>query len=216
MTNRGSKLYQRSKYEFLPLLSIIAVTISFLITIISTQYCLNHQDRAPLVEQSLPTSQESTTVSYNVPCIDVEGKVFGDIIHGSRINLYQTSSTEYDAVMGEIRTEKPIRVGRVNESEGFKFNCLFPGKYTFVIPSSSYNGSVGSPLPYVFECQNIFLDIAFQGGDMDYAVGAFSIIYTTENKKSECIENPELCPTQKDSLYKECPFDLGYPMGKDS
>ena len=125
MTNRFSKLCQRSKCVSLLLLSIIAVTISFFITLYSTQYCLNHPDEALSVEQSPPTSQESFTVSYNVPCIDVDGKVFGDIIHGSRINLYQTSSTEYDDVMEEIRTEIPIRVGRVNESKGFKFNCLF-------------------------------------------------------------------------------------------
>ena len=53
--------------------------------------------------------------------------------------------------------------------------CIPPGRYAFVNPTSSYYGSVGSPLPYEWTRDNFTLKIAFQGGDPSYSVGAFSI-----------------------------------------
>ena len=78
-------------------------------------------------------------------CIDVYGSVLGDIIPGSRVNLYQVSSTEFSVVMEEIRTQRPIEWSIVDERKGFGFMCLSQGDYAFVIPVSSYNWSVGAP-----------------------------------------------------------------------
>jgi len=108
-------------------------------------------------------------------CIDVCGSVLGDIIPGSRVNLYQVSSTEFSVVMEEIRTQRPIEWSVVDEKKRFGFMCLSQGNYAFVIPVSSYNRSVGAPLPDEPEYGSLFIDIAFQGGDWQYAVGAFSI-----------------------------------------
>ncbi len=68
------------------------------------------------------------------------------------------------------------------------------GKYVFVIETSSFERSVGSPLPYEFDCQNFSLEIAFQGGDSQYAVGAFSIKNSTfEFLVIELKNNSNLC-----------------------
>ena len=77
--------------------------------------------------------------------------------------------------MEEIRTGRPIEWSIVDERKRFGFMCLSQGDYAFVIPVSSYNRSVGAPLPDEVECGSMFVDIAFQGGDWQYAVGAFSI-----------------------------------------
>jgi len=77
--------------------------------------------------------------------------------------------------MSSARKPWAISWALVNESGGFDFPCLIPGKYVFVIEASSFGNSVGSPLPYEFDSRNISLEIAFQGGDSQYAVGAFSI-----------------------------------------
>ena len=108
-------------------------------------------------------------------CIDVYGSVLGDIIPGSRVNLYRVSSTEFSVVMEEIRTRRPIEWSIVDEKKRFGFKCLSQGDYAFVIPVSSYNWSVGAPLPDEDECGSLFVEIAFQGGDWQYAVGAFSL-----------------------------------------
>jgi len=108
-------------------------------------------------------------------CIDVYGSVLGDIIPGSRVNLYQVSSTEFSVVMEEIRTGSPIEWSTVDERKRFEFMCIAQGNYAFVIPAFSYNRSVGAPLPDKTEYGSLSVDIAFQGGDWQYAVGAFSI-----------------------------------------
>lgn len=140
-------------------------------------------------------------------CINVNGKVLGDIIPHSIVSLYKTPGLNYSTVMSTIRTTQPVMQELVNESAGFEFDCLSFGKYVFVIPTTSYNGAVGSPLPYEFDCQNISLGIAFQGGDSAYSVGAFSIINSSGKNHSACIENSIYCQNKKGGLYKKCPFD---------
>jgi len=73
--------------------------------------------------------------------------------------------------------------------------------------TSSYNGFVGSPLPYEFDCPNVSIKIAFQGGDIYYAVGAFSIEKPQNRSDSGCKEKPFLCQTTRGGFYRECPFD---------
>jgi len=133
-----------------------------------------------------------------------EGIVLGDITSDSKVSLYETSSLNFTIVMSEIRTAQPVSWEIVNESGGFRFNYLSHGTYAFVIPTSSYKRSVGSPLPYEFDCRNFSLRIAFQGGDPRYAVGAFSIRDSTAQNRSTCARNSLSCNTLRGSLYKKC------------
>lgn len=76
-----------------------------------------------------------------------------------------------------VRTADPIQKGVVNDTAGFNFKSLCDGNYTAMIPATSFlNGTVGTPLPVEFNTTNKSLDIAFQGGDSEYLVGAFSIV----------------------------------------
>jgi hypothetical protein len=109
--------------------------------------------------------------------------------------------------MKEIRTTEPLAITTVTSTKQFVFYRVGLGNYTIVILATSYNGSVGSPLPYEFACPSVTLAIAFQGGDYKYAVGAFSVINTSSLSKSMCTKNPYLCQVQQGSLYQECPFE---------
>ena len=139
-----------------------------------------------------------------VPCIDVEGRVLGDIISGSKIFLYETPGLNYSVVMASITEGEPIKDSFVNESREFAFSCLSYGKYVFVIPTASYTSSVGFPLPYEFDCQNFSLSISFQGGNSEFAVGAFSIEKSSSKNTSKCTDVPLLCRALKGPLYKDC------------
>jgi len=119
--------------------------------------------------ESAPASVESGA------CIDVHGRVLGDVLPGSRVNLYRVSSTEPAVVMQQIRSRGPIDWTAVDAAKRFGFRCISPGAYAFVVPASSYNGSVGAPLPDQIECGNLSVHIAFQGGDGQYMVGGFSV-----------------------------------------
>jgi hypothetical protein len=142
-------------------------------------------------------------------CIDVEGKVLGGINPCSKVYLYKTSSLNYDVVMAEIKDNQSVMQECVNATKDFRFNCLYPGKYAFVIPTTSYNGSVGAPLPYEFDCENVSIRIAFQGGDSTYMVGAFTIEKPRAVNHTLCKKRPWLCIKNRGSLYIECPLDLG-------
>ena len=182
MAGRFHKLYYRFRAEIALFMSIAAIIISIIVAISHIQYSTNHSG-ATSYNDSLGVQESGyTQTKFSSPsgipasaCIDVRGKVFGDVVPGSNISLYETSSLEFNLTMDEIRTKKAIKWSLVNESNGFIFSCISPGNYAFVIPSSSYSSSVGSPLPYEFDCRNLSLRIAFQGGDNWYAVGAFSI-----------------------------------------
>ena len=147
-----------------------ALFIVIAISIVLCQGCLYRPDT---VSYKAPIPAPSTVSSS--ACIDVTGIVLGDIIPNATVFLYETSSLNFTIIMREIRITQPVSWGVVNESEGFMFSCLSYGTYALVIPSSSYRGAVGSPLPYEFDCENLSLRIAFQGGDSQYAVGAFSL-----------------------------------------
>jgi len=133
-----------------------------------------------------------------------EGIVLGDITSNLKVSLYRTSSLNFTILMSKIRTAQPVSWEIVNESGGFRFNCLSHGTYAFVIGTSSYKRSVGSPLPYEFDCQNFCLRIALQVGDPGYAVGAFSIRDPAAQNRLTCTRNSLSCDTLRGSLYKKC------------
>jgi hypothetical protein len=142
-------------------------------------------------------------------CIDVYGKVFGDIVPFSTVSLYQTMSVDYATVMTVVRTEKLISQTLVNETNGFSFKCLSTGKYIAVTPATLFiNQSVGSPLPYEFDCRNFSLSIAFHGGDSEFLVGVFSILNVSTQKKIECGLDLLLCNKKKGRLYRRCHQNL--------
>jgi len=91
------------------------------------------------------------------------------------VHLCQVSSTEPAVVLHEIRSREPIDWAAVDTEKRFRFRCLSPGAYSFVVPASSYNGSVGAPLPDQIECGILSVEVAFQGGDGQYAIGGFSV-----------------------------------------
>jgi hypothetical protein len=152
-------------------IGLVAAIILFLFTGILFQ---KHCSSEPEVSSCNASVSAPASVSSGA-CIDVHASVFGNIIPGSRVNLFQVSNTEFSVVMEEIRTREPIDWDAVGANKRFGFECLSLGSYAFVIPTSSYNRSVGAPLPDEPECGSPFVEIAFHGGDWQYAVGAFSI-----------------------------------------
>ena len=186
---------QRLHFEYVLLFAIIS-------SMLLHQGCFKPPQTIPFENQLTAPANGSSSA-----CIDVQGKVLGDIIPHSIVSLYETASLNYSVVMNTIKTTRPVKQELVNQTSGFQFDCLSFGEYVFVIPTTSYSGAVGSPLPYEFACQNISLGIAFQGGDSTYSVGAFSI-KNMIHENSTCIENPIFCRNKKSSLYKECPFGL--------
>ena len=180
------------------------VFISIIIAISLCQGCANPSQTLPRDVKKIAPSNV-----YTGGCIPVEGRVLGDVQPYSVVYVYETQSLQYDDVMSSARKSWAISWALVNESAGFDFPCLIPGKYVFVIETSSFGHSVGPPLPYEFDCQDISLEIAFQGGDPQYAVGAFSIGNPSVLNKSSCTEDPLSCLAQKGSLYKKCPLGVG-------
>ncbi len=194
-----------------------AIFLLIVILAIQSTCVLQHGKPSPLnvpititiLVPCVPSSEQASTPSRisDGACIDVGGIVSGNIIPGSKVSLYETPSTNYSVVMNRIRTTHPMDWTTVNETEGFTFSCLPQGQYAFAIPATSYNGTVGAPLPYEFDCQDLSLRIAFQGGDYQYMVGAFTIENSTRSKtaQTQCSSNPLLCQDDRGSLYRECP-----------
>jgi len=182
-------------------IAILPIAIS---VILLCAGCQQHSQSASQACRSIAPASGSTSA-----CIDVEGKVLGGIKPCSKVYLYKTSSFNYSVVMAEIKDNQSIMQECVNATKHFKFNCLYPGKYAFVIPTTSYNGSVGAPLPYTFDCANVSIKITFQGGDSKYMVGAFSIETPRAVNQTLCKKRPWLCRKNRGSLYIECPFDQG-------
>jgi hypothetical protein len=180
-----------------------ALKSAVLFTIFLLYGCTNSYD-APL-----PFSPTSAPSNDAPPaCIDVYGKVFGDIVPFSTVSLYQTMSVDYATVMTVVRTEKLISQTLVNETNGFSFKCLSTGKYIAVTPATLFiNQSVGSPLPYEFDCRDFSLSIAFHGGDSEFLVGVF-ILNTSTKNNTECGSDLLLCNKKKSRLYRGCHQNL--------
>ena len=120
-------------------------------------------------------------------CIDVYGKVLGGVIPNSTAHLYNTDAVEYDDVMAKVKGDDWVQSTLVNGTKEFMFSCLDFGNYAIMIPTSSYNRSVGYPLPHEICTENLSIEIAFQGGDHQYAVGVFSVY--RNNLTSPCEES---------------------------
>ena len=124
------------------------------------------------------------------PCLEVYGRVLGDLKPNSTIYLFRTNSTHYDDVMAAIKKMEPIDIVILDENQRYDFGCLVAGKYAAVVPGHSYAGAVGFPLPVEYSLKNLSLDIAFQGGDINHAVGAFSI---QPGKSTTAAGTKEIC-----------------------
>jgi hypothetical protein len=161
-------------------------------------------------EESSPEIEESAPVGFPADaCVDVEGLVLGDVIPYSNVSLHQVPMLDFDVIMHLIKTTPPVMSSAVNESKAFIFKCLYPGKYVLFIPTSSFNHNrVGSPLPYEFDCEYISLRIAFQGGNKQYMVGAFSIEREAGMNTSEETKESRLSVSPRGRLQKECPLSL--------
>jgi hypothetical protein len=110
--------------------------------------------------------------------------------------------------MAEIKDGQAIMQECVNAIKAFKFNCLYPGKYASVIPTTSYNGFAGVPLPYEFDCANFSIRIAFQGRDSRYMVGKFSIEKTIAVINSMCKNRPWLCRKKEEAFMLNVPTTM--------
>ena len=186
-------------------MSAAAIIISIITAILAGQPCSSFCCICPQ-ELSCHDRRAGGLESDRPLFASVEGRVLGDVIQGSRIDLFRVSSTRFEVVMEEIRARRPLAWALVNETKGFRFDHVWPGHWAFVIPSSRYNGSIGAPLPYEFECENISLDIAFQGGDVKYAVGAFWINETPDRSTDMWNGTGQSRRAERGGLYKECPF----------
>jgi hypothetical protein len=137
-----------------------------------------------LLSSCAPSTQPAQTVPAQLApvndsasaCIDIYGKVLGDVMPNSTAYLYITDTVEYDDVMETVEGNNSAQTTSVNDSKEFMFPCLNYGNFAIMIPTSSYDRSVGYPLPYEVCTENLSIEIAFQGGDYRYAVGVFSII----------------------------------------
>jgi hypothetical protein len=180
-----------------------------LIFVIIASVLLFHSCVKPPETNSYESQSTAPTNISSGECIDVEGKVLGGIIPYSTISLHEISYFNLSDVLTTIRANQPVKREYVNTTGGFKFSCLSSGKFAFVIPTTAYNGSIGSPLPYEFDCRNFSLRIAFQGGDSQYAIGAFWIKNASAHNRSRCAENPFLCQLGSRSLYRACHLQSG-------
>ena len=132
------------------------------------------------VAQSAPANESASA------CMDVYGKVLGAVISNSTAYLYITNTVQYDDVMAKVKGDDWAQSTLVNGTKEFMFSCLDFGNYAIMIPTSSYYRSVGYPLPYEICTENLSIEIAFQGGDHQYAVGVFSV--HRNNQTSQCEE----------------------------
>ena len=122
-------------------------------------------------------------------CIDVHVHVLGDVIPNSTAFLHAVPSTEYDDVMRTVQRNNASVTFTVNHSQGFMIPCLAAGQFAIMIPTSSYNCSVGYPLPDETCTDNLSIKVAFQGGNYLYAVGVFEILWRENNQI--CDREPE-------------------------
>lgn len=124
------------------------------------------------------------------PCLEVYGKVRGDLLPGSKVYLFQTNGSGYFNVMAAVQRGRPLDWTWADKEQRFDFGCLESGDYAVAVPGFSYNASIGYPLPLQLQFRNLDLKIAFQGGDKNYAAGASSI---KESPIGEPARTEELC-----------------------
>jgi hypothetical protein len=172
-----------------PLIYVMAA-MSMLSLIISILSVAHLTGRGESVVMSQPVIIAAPAEKASEPCLEIYGKVRGDVLLGSRVYLHQTNGASYDQVMSAIRRQQPIEWTALGPKNEFGFGCLPPGNYALSVPGFSYNQSVGYPLPLELMMKDLSLDVAFQGGDLNYAVGAFSI---GQLNASETAKTKEIC-----------------------
>lgn len=180
-----------------------------LIFVIIASVLLSYSCEKPSETTNYNSHSTTSANIFSRSCIDVEGKVFGDIIPYSAVALMEISNFNLSDVLVTIQSNQPIKREYVNTTGGFKFSCLSSGKFAFVIPTTSYYGPIGYPLPYEFDCRNFSLRIAFQGGNSQYAIGAFEIMNASAKNRSECTEYQFLCLLGSGGLYRACHLEFG-------
>jgi hypothetical protein len=178
MANKKAMPFDRTSVI---LLSVVALLCFFWGIIVC---CFYHvQERTGHSESSLKDNLDDTLFvhqegpSKENPDIffSVKGRTLGNLLPNATVFLYSVPSTNFSVVMATIENQTPFRETMVDAGNTFQIGCVSLGNYAFVIPASSYDGSVGFPLPYEWIQNNYTLDVAFQGGDYRYSVGAFSI-----------------------------------------
>lgn len=138
-------------------------------------------------------------------CLEVYGQVRGDLIPEFKIYLFETDSTEYSQVMAAVRNRIPTQSVETGPEKEFSFGCLAPGKYALAVPGFAYNKSIGYPLPLEIGIKNLSLKVAFQGGDLNYALAAFSIQ-----------EGPKTIPADTENLCFPLPAAYGRGLKSES
>jgi len=177
-------------------------TLTFVCVVLAVLVCLNCSQ--PLKSAVCEVQKPAPEPGYGSACMNIHGTVDGDLIPGAQVYLFQLSSLNFSVVMSEIRTVPALSWQPVSESGSFEFHCLPAGNYAFVIPMSSYDGWVGFPVPYEFDCENFSVRLDFHGGDYQYAVGAFRLIDTRIEHVEKCTAQPWICRDLMGSLYREC------------
>lgn len=148
----------------------------------------------PQNEEAFEISYFSTGIVETGPCYAVSGTVLGKLKPNSNVTLFKSGRTEFDHVMDKVIRHQPFKSASINKSQAFQFECLHHGSYVLAIPASSYNHSMGAPLPFEFDCPNASLRIRYQGGDSSHWVGVFTL-NTSADVKSRPGPRYHPCPS---------------------
>ena len=146
------------------------------------------------IEASFEIRNYSHDIIESEPCYAVSGTVLGKLKPNSNVTLFKSDRTEFDHVMDKVIRHQPFKSASINKSQTFQFECLHHGSYVLAIPVSSYNHSMGAPLPFEFDCPNASLRIRYQGGDSSHWVGVFTL-NTSTDVKSKPGPRFHPCPT---------------------
>lgn len=108
-------------------------------------------------------------------CMNVNGTVLGKLKVNTTIALYKAEGFDYESIMGKINLAQPDRIDYVEANQSFSFYCLPEGYYLLNIPSSSYDFSLGSPIPAENRQGALKVEAILQGGNAQNLFSAFSV-----------------------------------------
>jgi hypothetical protein len=140
-----------------------AIVAGFLsLSIILSGCCMTHHEA-------------KENASSELRCMDITGTVLGKLKPDASITLHRIDSSDYDSIMEEINGADQEGMTKVTTSQSFSFHCLPPGLYLLSIPVSSYDVSVGSPIPIESGQRELKVTAILQGGNSMYLFSVFSI-----------------------------------------